>query len=157
MMKLLVALFTLFSVSAFAIDALEVDQELDILTPAHHCQGVNLSQAQKADIKRVVIRTKMGLRRMAPAIMRAHGELKRIMMDKTTTKSEAVSAVKTFKQATKPAKRLKRQAALEVNFDILSGEQRVKLLKCKQQERSPRPPRRHPRTSSNRNDQRQHI
>lgn len=128
-MKILFILLTFTSLSTLASPSHE-GPDLNLLKAPKKCHGLKITKAQRLEIKAVHKRTRIEIKKLMPAVWVAKKALKTVMFDASTTKEEAVSAIKEFRTVKRPVQKLKMTAKGEIHFDILSGEQRVKLLKC---------------------------
>jgi hypothetical protein len=135
-MKLLIIGLFLFSSSLFA--SFDKDVALILATNEKEkkgCRGLKITKEQRSFIKTLIKKTRSEIRPHYKAIKAAKKELGKALYNIETTKEEAVAAKKAFKAAKSPALMIKRQAKLEVQYDILSGKQRIKLLKCRRKAR----------------------
>jgi Spy/CpxP family protein refolding chaperone len=133
-MKLLITALTLVSLSSFAS---EVDLGEKIMQPAK-CEGLELTQEQKVVIKKLVKSTRRQVQKLRPAVKQARMNLKKVLLDASTTKEEAKAAHKEVRLAAKPIRKLRRKTRAQIDFDILDGDQRVKLVKCRMERRQGR-------------------
>lgn len=134
-MKSILLGLTLLSTSAFANVTLEDLSEL-----AHKprrgkaCRGVDVTKEQKQSIRSRVREARVQIKSLRPAVKAARKNLRQVLGEASTTREEAIAARKELRQARQPIRKLRRDARLDVQFEILSGEQRVKLLKCRKKQ-----------------------
>ena len=95
------------------------------------CPKLAISKAQQKDIKHVIMTTRKQIKSHMKSMITAKRNFKKVIMNPTTTKEEALDAGMQLQKAMHPAKVIRKNAKLEVQFDILTGGQRVQLLKCK--------------------------
>jgi Spy/CpxP family protein refolding chaperone len=129
-MKMFIVLISMMSFSAFA-SIQEFSFINGVMEQKRKCPGLNATQDQRQQVRDVIRRTKSEVKKHASALKAGKEALKAVMIDTTTTKEEAKSALLEFREIVKPVRKLILKARGEVNFDILSGEQRVALLACK--------------------------
>lgn len=94
------------------------------------CPGLEITKDQKVAIVKALVDMRKASKPLRKDVKAAKKVKKKIIMDAATTKEEAISAIKDFKKVRKPLKVLRKSTMLNIQFDILSGEQRVKILKC---------------------------
>jgi Spy/CpxP family protein refolding chaperone len=111
----------------------------------HHkkCGGLDLSTDQKEAIHSIKKAEKEVLKRLIPIVKTSAKNFKAVLNDASSTKDEASTAKKFLKHAAASVKKLKSVTKMTILFDILEGEQRVTLLKCKKNRRHRRHKRGH--------------
>ena len=133
-MKSLIIALTLITSSAFAAGTnVKMLTNMDKLDAK--CPGLKITKEQKIDITKVIVEMKKAAMPMRKDLKVAKKAKRKVMMDTSTTKEEAMVAMKEFRTAKRPLSKLRKTAMLNVQFDILTGEQRVKLPKCKKKGR----------------------
>ena len=142
-MKSLIVILALVSSSAFAMNtkkSMKMFNNVEKLD--HKCSGLNISKEQKTDIIKAVMEMRKTVKPLRADLKMARKAKRKVMMNTKTTKAEAVAAMKDVKTARKPIRKIRKSTMLDIQFDILTGEQRVKLLKCmKKHRRGRRAPR----------------
>lgn len=94
------------------------------------CPGLEITKKQKISIVKAIAELRTAAKPLRKDMKIARKAKRKIMMNPTTTKEEAITASKEVQKTRKPLRKLRRATMLEIQFDILSGEQRVKILKC---------------------------
>ncbi|MDA8792591.1 hypothetical protein N9N67_05060 [Bacteriovoracaceae bacterium] len=96
----------------------------------HHCKGLKISPEQKAKIKSAKMKARKEVKVLIPNFKAARKDLHATMMNPKSTRQEAAAAMVNLRKARKPIRKIKKSTKMEVLFDILDGNQRVKLIKC---------------------------
>ena len=143
-MKKLITVLALITLSAFA--SREEAFNLKELTLFPKCSGFDVTEAQEGDIKAIFQEARADLKDQFAALKKGKKIFKAVMFNPATSKEEARMAREAFKMLKRPVKMRMREAKAAVNFDILSGEQRVTLLMCKIESRKKCYPKRGHRT-----------
>lgn len=141
-MKVLFFGLTLLVSNAFAANQNQVAQltikDLVNLTSVEkdhkRCPGLHISREQKQAARDIIETTRADIKPLKPLAKKAKRNLKKVLFSEEATREELVVVAKEFKEAFKPIKKLHKKAILDISFDVLNGEQRVKLLKCKQRQ-----------------------
>lgn len=135
-MKTLIIILALVSSTAFAKGGkspLKMLGNMDKIEAK--CPALKLTKEQKVDITKNIVEMKKAAKPLRSDMKTAKKTKRKVMMDASTTKEEAIAAQKEFRKARRPLMKLRKSTALNVQFDILSGEQRVELLKCMKKRR----------------------
>ena len=130
MLKGLTILAMLFGMNVSAMD-FNFDEELRPPRRDRGCRGLNLTAEQKAQIKAKLQGSRRSGRAMQVALKQAMKAHRQVLLDVSTTREEAVASARTVQSKRRPLRQLKRNTRLDIAFGILTGEQRVKAIKCK--------------------------
>lgn len=130
-MKSLLIVLTLMSSTAFA-KAPKMGMKLlgDMDKVEAKCPGLNITSDQKVAIKKSIVDLKTAAIPPRKDVKQARKAKRKVMMNPATTREEAIAASKEVRTISKPLRQLRKSTMLDIQFDILSGDQRVKLLKC---------------------------
>ena len=124
-MKLIILVFTFTTLNSFA--------SLKGFELLNKCSSIKMSDDQKQEIETLVFKTHMQIIDLIPKITAKKKIYQSVILNPETTQIQAEVALKQYKESMDDVKFLKKQAKSKINFEILSGEQRVQFLKCKSQ------------------------
>ena len=133
-MKFLITALTIISMNTFASEA---DLGEKIMNP-QMCEGLELTNKQKVTIKKMIRATRIEIKKLLPSVKEARSNKRAVMLDASATKEEAQDAIREVRRAVKPIRKLRKKTRLAIDFDILSGDQRVKLVQCRIERRQER-------------------
>ncbi|MBT4790386.1 MAG: hypothetical protein HON90_02345 [Halobacteriovoraceae bacterium] len=131
-MKLLVILLaSLLSLSAFSAIKMK---DLRALTKSNKqrifCADLSLAKIQKNEIKKILKTARIQIKSHLKMAVTAQKNFNKVILNATTTKEEAMDAAKELRKTMEPIKTIRKATKLEVQFDVLTGEQRLKFLEC---------------------------
>lgn len=135
-MKSLIIVLALVSFSSFANgkkSPLKLLKNIDKIEKK--CPGLSISTEQKVDIKKAIADMKEAAKPLREDLKTARKAKRKVMMNPATTRAEAVTAMKEVRKTRRPLRKLRKSTVMDVQFEILTGEQRVKLLKCMKKRR----------------------
>lgn len=130
-MKSLIIILSLLTTSAFASTTkseLNLFDNLDSLKT--RCSGLNITKSQQADIVKSIVAMRLSTRSLRKDLTTSRLEMFSVISDESSTRAEADSAFREMNRAGEPLKKVRMDTLLDIQFNILSGEQRVKILKC---------------------------
>lgn len=131
MLRVLMLVLTLGS---FNVHAAQPEMDLDTLNEdlsLKLCWGLKLSKEQREAIKTRRAKAKEDAKTYLPAVKAARKALTAVLSDVDSTKAQAEEAQGVLKAASAPLKSIRTAAKLDVAYDIMTAEQRVKLLQCR--------------------------
>jgi Spy/CpxP family protein refolding chaperone len=97
----------------------------------HSCHAeLNLSDAQKSEIKKLYTDSKASMKALIIAAKKSKFAFYKVLAQPESTKAQAIAAAKAMKTNIIAIKKIKNKNKMTVLFDILSPEQRVKEITC---------------------------
>lgn len=152
-MKTLLVTMLLLSTSVFAqrmaqIEPLELKdlRQLSVNAPLN-CP-VRIQPRQQMQIQRVLQNVDWQIQSLRRQLRMAKRQLGQLLLLPQVHRQEVAQAMRQVKQAERPILQQKRQASLDIQFNVLLPRQRIRLTKCKNNiplgpnDLGPMPPRR---------------
>ncbi len=113
------------------------DLEFSMLTEAKHkkCHGLKMGIDQQNSIQDLRVQTKKQINLLKAEIKNARIDHRLVLRDKMSTKDQAEATIKMLHDKRMEMLALKSNTKLAIQYDILSPDQRITMMKCRKKMR----------------------
>jgi hypothetical protein len=123
-----------FTLSVEDFDSFE-PQSLLRPAPGSQCRDLKLTDAQKAEIHQTIFVAKKKGNILEAHLKNSKMDLFKVLVNPKSLRKDAEGAMGSISTKAAPLHALKSEVKLDILFDILTAEQRVKVVHCKKMQR----------------------